>query len=152
MTKNEAQTRKQIIDKRLSLSGWDIKNSLHVTEELDIWVCLPAGVREPETPYQGYLFADYALLGSGGKPLAIVEAKKSSVDAEIGKEQARNYAEKIHRTTGAPMPFVFYTNGYDIHYWDTERYPPRKVLGYPSRSDLERIQFLRDNSKPLSSQ
>ena len=152
MTKNEAQTRKQIIDKRLSLSGWDIKNPLHVTEELDIWVGLPAGVREPETPYQGYLFADYALLGSGGKPLAIVEAKKSSVDAEIGKEQARNYAEKIHRTTGAPMPFVFYTNGYDIHYWDTERYPPRKVLGYPSRADLERIQFLRDNSKPLSSQ
>ena len=86
MTKNEAQTRKQIIDKRLSLSGWDIKNPLHVTEELDIWVGLPAGVREPETPYQGYLFADYALLGSGGKPLAIVEAKKSSVDAEIGKE------------------------------------------------------------------
>ena len=78
-----------------------------MTEELDIWVGLPAGVREPETPYQGYLFADYALLGSGGKPLAIVEAKKSSVDAEIGKEQARNYAEKIHRTTGAPMPFVF---------------------------------------------
>jgi type I restriction enzyme R subunit len=152
MTKNEAQTRKQIIDKRLSLSGWDIKNPLHVTEELDIWVGLPAGVREPETPYQGYLFADYALLGSGGKPLAIVEAKKSSVDAEIGKEQARNYAEKIHRTTGASMPFVFYTNGYDIHYWDTERYPPRKVLGYPSRADLERIQFLRDNSKPLSSQ
>lgn len=152
MTKNEAQTRKQIIDKRLSLSGWDIKNPLHVAEELDIWVGLPAGVREPETPYQGYLFADYALLGSSGKPLAIVEAKKSSVDAEIGKEQARNYAEKIHRTTGVPIPFVFYTNGYDIHYWDTERYPPRKVLGYPSRADLERIQFLRDNSKPLSSQ
>lgn len=152
MTKNEAQTRKQIIDKRLSLSGWDIKNPLQVTEELDIWVGLPAGVREPETPYQGYLFADYALLGSSGKPLAIVEAKKSSVDAEIGKEQARNYAEKIHRTTGVPMPFVFYTNGYDIQYWDTERYPPRKVLGYPSRADLERIQFLRDNSKPLSSQ
>jgi type I restriction enzyme R subunit len=152
MIKNEAQTRKQIIDMRLSKSGWDIKNPLHVTEELDIWVGLPTSVREPITPYQGYLFADYALLGSGGKPLAIVEAKKSSVDAEIGKEQARNYAEKIHRTTGVPMPFVFYTNGYDIHYWDTERYPPRKVLGYPSRADLERIQFLRDNSKPLSSQ
>ena len=152
MAKNEAQTRQQIIDQRLKLAGWDVKNPTQVTEELDIWIGLPQGVTEAQTPYQGHLFADYALLGANGKPLAVVEAKKTSVDAEIGKEQARNYAEKIHRMTGVPMPFVFYTNGYDIHYWDTERYPPRKILGFPSRSDLERIQFLRDNSKPLSSQ
>ncbi len=152
MTKSEAQTRQKIIDQHLKLSGWEVKNPTHVTEELDIWVGLPAGVAEPQTPYQGHLFADYVLLGKDGKPLAVVEAKKTSVDAEIGKEQARNYAEKIQRTTGVVMPFVFYTNGYDIHFWDTERYPPRKVLGFPSRSDFERMQFLRDNSKPLSSQ
>jgi type I restriction enzyme R subunit len=152
MTKSEAQTRQFIINQRLKLSGWEVKNPLYVTEELDIWVGLPAGVAEPQTPYQGHIFADYVLLGKDGKPLAVVEAKKTSIDAEIGKEQARNYAQKIHETTGAPMPFVFYTNGYDIYFWDTERFPPRKILGYPSRSDLERMQFLRDNSKPLSSQ
>jgi len=152
MTKSEAQTRQQIIDQRLKLSGWDVKNLSHCTEELDIWVGLPVGVREPQTPYQGHLFADYCLLGKDGKPLAVVEAKKTSVDAEIGKEQARNYADQIRRTTGVPMPFVFYTNGYDIYFWDTERYPPRKILGFPSRSDLERMQFLRDNGKPLSSE
>ncbi|MEK6564074.1 MAG: DEAD/DEAH box helicase family protein [Candidatus Omnitrophota bacterium] len=152
MTKSEAQTRQFIINQRLKLSGWEVKNPLHVTEELDIWVGLPAGVAEPQTPYQGHLFADYVLLGKDGKPLAVVEAKKTAVDAEIGKEQARNYAQKIHETTGVPMPFVFYTNGYDIYFWDTERFPPRKILGYPSRSDLERMQFLRDNGKPLSSQ
>jgi len=152
MTKSEAQTRQFIINQRLKLSGWEVKNPLHVTEELDIWVGLPAGVAEPQTPYQGHIFADYVLLGKDGKPLAVVEAKKTTVDAEIGKEQARNYAQKIHETTGAPMPFVFYTNGYDLYFWDTERFPPRKILGYPSRSDLERMQFLRDNSKPLSSQ
>ncbi len=106
MTQNEAQTRQKIIDQRLKLSGWDVKNPVHVTEELDIWVGLPEGVAEPQTPYQGHLFADYVLLGKDGKPLAVVEAKKTSVDAEIGKEQARNYAEKIHHTTGVPMPFV----------------------------------------------
>lgn len=57
-----------------------------------------------------------------------------------GKEQARNYAEKIQKNYGGPMPFVFYTNGYDIFFWDTERYPPRKVYGFPSKADLERIQ------------
>lgn len=152
MTKSEAQTRQLIIDQRLKLSGWDVKNPSHCTEELDIWVGLPSGVAEPQTPYQGHLFADYCLLGKDGKPLAVVEAKKTSVDAEIGKEQARNYAQKIYEKDGIYMPFVFYTNGYDIHFWDTERFPPRKVLGFPSRSDLERMQFLRDNSKPLSSQ
>jgi type I restriction enzyme R subunit len=152
MTHNEAETRKQIIDKRLLLAGWPVKDPTYVTEELDIWIGLPDGVAEPQTQYQGHLFADYALLGKDGKPLAIVEAKKTAIDAEIGKLQARNYAQKIAQTAGVPVPFVFYTNGYETFFWDTERYPPRKILGYPSRSDLERMQFLRDNGKPLSSE
>ena len=75
MTKSEAQTRKEIIDKRLKLAGWDVSNPMHITQELDIWVGLPQGVREPETPYQGHLFAAYALLSKDGKPIAVVEAK-----------------------------------------------------------------------------
>ncbi len=152
MTKSEAQTRKEIIDRRLKFAGWDVSNPLHVTQELDIWVGLPQGVAEPQTPYQGHLFADYALLSKEGKAIAVVEAKKTSVDAEIGKEQARNYAEKIQKTNGGSMPFVFYTNGYDIFFWDTERYPPRKVFGFPKLIDLERMQFLRNNCKALSSE
>ena len=149
---NDQQTRKQRIDKLLMHAGWDVKNPAQVTEELDIWIGLPPNITEPTTPYQGHLFADYALLGKDGKPIAVVEAKKTSVDAEIGKEQARNYAEKIQKTTGGPMPFVFYSNGFETFFWDTERYPPRKIYGFPSRDDLERIQFLRDNSKPLTSE
>ena len=152
MTRNEAQTRKEIVDKRLKVSGWDVTNPSQVTAELDIWIGLPQGVREPQTSYQGHLFADYALLSKEGKPIAIVEAKKTSVDAEIGKEQARNYAEKIQKANGGSMPFVFYTNGYDIFFWDTERYPPRKIFGFPTIADLERMQFLRGNSKVLSSE
>jgi len=34
-------------------------------------------------------FSDYVLLGKNGKPIAVVEAKKSSTDAEIGREQAK---------------------------------------------------------------
>ena len=152
MTRSEAQTRKEIIDKRLKLAGWDISSPLHVTQELDIWVGLPQGVREPQTPYQGHLFADYALLSKDGKPIAVVEAKKTSVDAEIGKEQARNYAEKMQKVNGGPMPFVFYTNGYEIFFWDTYNYPPRKVFGFPSIADLERMRFLHDHNKILSSE
>ena len=152
MTRSEAQTRKEIIDKRLKIAGWDVTNPTQVTQELDIWVGLPQGVIEPKSPYLGHLFADYALLSKEGKPIAVVEAKKTSVNAEIGKEQARNYAEKIQKIIGGPMPFVFYANGYDIFFWDTERYPPRKVFGFPTIVDLERMQFLRNNSKTLSSE
>ncbi|MDR4496386.1 MAG: DEAD/DEAH box helicase family protein [Candidatus Scalindua sp.] len=152
MNKSEAQTRKEIIDKRLKTAGWDVMDPSQVMQELDIWVGLPQGVREPQAPYQGHLFADYALLSRVGKPIAVVEAKKTSVDAEIGKEQARNYAEKIQKTRGGPIPFVFYTNGYDIFFWDTENYPPRKVSGFPTIVDLNRMQFLRENSKVLSSE
>ena len=89
MTQNEAQTRQQVIDKRLLQAGWDVKSPSQVTEELDIWVGLPEGVSEPQTPYQGHLFADYALLGADGKPLAVVEAKKTSVEAEQRKKAFR---------------------------------------------------------------
>ncbi|KKP37108.1 MAG: Type I restriction-modification system, restriction subunit R [Candidatus Peregrinibacteria bacterium GW2011_GWA2_33_10] len=148
---NEAQTRQQIIDKRLLKAGWDVKNLTQVTSELNIWVGLPEGIKEPENEYQGFQFADYALLGEDGYPLAVVEAKKTSKDARIGQEQAKQYAENIQKNNpGRDMPFVFYTNGNDIYFWDTEKYPPRKIHGFPTRKDLERMLFLRKNEKPLS--
>lgn len=150
MTKNEAQTRQEIIDERLAKAGWDVKNPSQVTSELDIWVGLPDGVKEPKDKYQGFQFADYALLGDSGYPLAVVEAKKTSKDARVGQEQARQYAENIQKNSGKDMPFVFYTNGHDIYFWDTEKYPPRKVYGFPTKKDLERMLFLRKNEKPLS--
>ena len=48
------------------------------------------------------------------------------------------------------MPFVFYTNGNDIYFWATEKYPPRKVHGFPTKKDLERMFFLQKNEKQLS--
>lgn len=147
---SEAKTRQEIIDKRLKKAGWNINNPSQVTTELDIWIGLPEGVKEPENEYQGYQFADYALLGDDGYPLAVVEAKKTSKDARIGQEQGRQYAENIWKNSGKDMPFVYYTNGHDIYFWDTEKYPPRKVYGFPTKKDLERMLFLRKNEKPLS--
>lgn len=147
---SEAKTRQEIIDKRLLESGWDVANVSQVTSELSIWIGLPNGAKEPEYKHQGFQYADYALLGDDGYPLAIVEAKKTSKDARIGQEQARQYADNIQKNSGKDMPFVFYTNGYDIYFWDTEKFPPRKVYGFPSKKDLERMLFLRKNEKPIS--
>lgn len=150
--KNEDQTRKEIIDKKLLSAGWDVSDPMHVVKEFDIEVDLPEEIKEPATPYQGHQFSDYVLLGKDGKPLAVVEAKKTSTDAAIGREQAKQYCYNILKKQGNDLPFCFYTNGHDIFFWDLENYPPRKVYGFPNLDDLERYQYLRKSRKPLSGQ
>jgi type I restriction enzyme R subunit len=150
MTKSESQTRSELIDQQLAQSGWNVKNPTQVVEEFDILTELPLGVAEPRTPYGGHQFSDYVLLGKDRKPLAVVEAKKTSKDAAIGREQAKQYCYNIQKQLGGELPFCFYTNGHDTHFWDLENYPPRKVVGFPTRDDLERFAYIRRNRKPLT--
>ncbi len=147
---SESQTRKDLIDKKLLAAGWDVNNLSQVSQEFDIVVPLPDGVAEPRTPYEGHQFSDYVLFGRDAKPLAVVEAKKTSKDAEIGREQAKQYCHNIRKQYGCALPFCFYTNGLEIHFWDLDNYPPRKVVGFPTRDDLERFQYIRENRKRLA--
>lgn len=148
--KSEAETRKELIDAKLLEAGWDVNNLTHVAQEFDIAVPLPDGVSEPRTPFDGHQYSDYVLFGRDGKPLAVVEAKKSSKDAAIGREQAKQYCYHIQKQHGGKLPFCFYTNGLEIHFWDLENYPPRKVIGFPTRDDLERFLYIREHRKPLA--
>ena len=150
MNRTEAQTRSGLIDNLLSLSGWNVSNPMQVVEEFDILTSPREEVREPRTPYDGHQFSDYVLLGRNGKPLAVVEAKKSSKDAALGREQAKQYCRNIQKQLGGELPFCFYTNGLDTWFWDLDNYPPRKVVGFPTRDDLERFQYIRRNRKPLT--
>ncbi|SEM28901.1 type I restriction enzyme, R subunit [Aquimarina amphilecti] len=147
---NEAKTRKELIDKQLQEAGWNINDQTQVGIEYDINVGLPDGVSEPQTPYQGHQYSDYVLYGKDGKVLAVVEAKKTSVNAELGREQAKQYCQNIQNESGGELPFCFYTNGHEIFYWDLGNYPPKKVIGFPTRDDLERYSYIRRNRKPLA--
>lgn len=118
-----------------------------VIEEFDIHLTV---VEEPTTPYAGHQYSDYVLLGKDGKPLAVVEAKKTAVDAAIGREQAKQYCYNIQVTQGGELPFCFYTNGHDIFFWDLDNYPPKKVYGFPTRDDLERYSYIRRARKTLA--
>jgi type I restriction enzyme R subunit len=150
MTKTEAQTRSELIDGLLAHSGWNVKDPAQVIEEFDILTVLPEGVAEPRTRYEGHQFSDYVLLGKDRKPLAVIEAKKTAKDAALGREQAKQYCYNIQNQLGGELPFCFYTNGHDIYFWDLDNYPPRKVVGFPTRDDLERFQYIRRNRKPLT--
>jgi type I restriction enzyme R subunit len=150
MSKSESQTRSELIDQHLAQSGWNVKDLTQVVEEFDILTMLPEGVAEPRTRYEGHQFSDYVLLGKDRKPLAVVEAKKSSRDAAIGREQAKQYCYNIQKQLGGELPFCFYANGLETYFWDLENAPPRKVVGFPTRDDLERFAYIRRNRKPLT--
>ena len=81
LSASERQTRSELIDRQLAASGWNVKDPTQVVEEFDILTELPPGVAEPRTPYEGHQFSDYVLLGKDRKPLAVIEAKKTSRDA-----------------------------------------------------------------------
>lgn len=147
--KNEHLTRIEIIDDRLKQAGWDVTDRAQVVSEFGI-IANVSMVQEAATHYGGKQFSDYVLLGKEGKPVAVVEAKKSSVDANIGKEQAKQYCSNIQNQFGGELPFCFYTNGHDIFFWDLGNYPPKKVYGFPTRDDLERYAYIRKKRKPLS--
>ena len=149
MTLTEAQTRAKMIDVKLALAGWNVKDKSQVTEELDIDLTSTGIEVDPDNKYSGHQFADYALLVDG-KPFAVVEAKKASRDAELGKEQALQYAQNLQKLHGGPLPFIFYTNGHEIFFWDSEFYAPRKVHGFPTKLELEWMAQKRETRKPLS--
>ena len=147
--KSEKLTRKEIIDNRLKQAGWNVTDRTQVIEEFDILVDKNLA-QDGLTPYAGHQFSDYVLLGKDGKPLAVVEAKKTSADAAIGREQAKQYCYHIHNSNNNGLPFCFYTNGHDIYFWDLDNYPPKKVYGFPSRDDLERYTYIRKARKALA--
>jgi len=145
---NEAQTRKEYIDKALQKAQWSQNGSCQYVEEYEMEKAWGTpGVAE-STPAYGteHEYADYLLLGRDEQPLAIVEAKRTTKSARIGQQQANGYAENIKSKFGIE-PFIFLTNGEDILFWDREQYPPRLVYGFFERRDLERLYFQKQESQ-----
>lgn len=125
-TLTEAETRRRYIDFDLEAAGWVIGENCRLEEEVS---GMPNGSRTG--------FADYVLYGRDGKPLAIVEAKRSSLNPEKGARQAalyaRHYGEKYGRT-----PFIFMTNGLRTLFLDeASGYPRREVSGFFTQEDLQ---------------
>lgn len=137
----EARTRRELINQQLDKAGWKVGKP-GLVEELRLNDS-GLSVKEPLGKYKaGDEFADYALMGSDGKPLAIVEAKNTSRDALAGQRQAFDYAERIQRVYGSE-PLIFLANGREIWFWDKGRYPLRQVSGFFNRDDLARLIFQR---------
>ena len=123
---SEFKTRKVYIDTMLIDAGW--------TEGKD-WINeyeLPGMPNKSEVG-----FADYVLFGDDGKPLAVIEAKRTCKDVSVGRQQAKLYADILEQKFGR-KPVIFLTNGFETRITDN-LYPERKVATFYSKRDLEKL-------------
>lgn len=138
----EAETRRFYIDLFLNEAGWEVveQENLPVPQKAGIEIRVEG---MPNNRNEGY--ADYVLYGRDGKPLAVVEAKRTSVDPGVGKQQATLYADALEKQYGL-RPVIYYTNGYTTFIIDGLGYPPRHISGFHSMAELELLIQRRGRS------
>ena len=125
-TISEAETRKRYIDVELQEAGWVIGRNCTIEEPV-------TGMPNPT----GTGYVDYVLWGKDNLPLAVVEAKKASVDTIVGSQQAKLYADCLQNKYGR-RPLIFTTNGFEFYYTnDACGYPRREVSGFFTQDELQ---------------
>src|SRR3989338_8153918 len=145
---SEKETRENLIDPLLERTGCKVKGH-YVKEEINPvksnfltkeYVGLEVGIEKNVDR-----FIDYLLLDEDRSPLAIIEAKKTSVSVEKGEIQARTYREDIEKQIKIKIP-IFLTNGTNWYYVDD--FDRRRQVKLPfSQKDLHRIVSLMQKRK-----
>ncbi len=136
---SEANTRKIYIDTYLKEAGWDIVSQ----DNVPVAGKASVEIEVDDMPNDsGVGYCDYVLYGRNGKPLAIVEAKKTSVDPGVGRHQVNLYAESMKAKYGY-KPIMYYTNGYKTMLIDG-LYPDRDVIAFHTIEELELMLLRRD--------
>lgn len=145
-----------VIDDLLRQAGWDPTDKSQVLTEVSVrdtsWMVAEQasqyGARPSRQTQDGDEIptgrVDYVLADRRGRPLAIIEAKRSAIEPYAAKQQALPYAKRIG------SPFIFLTNGELIYFWDYGNDDARIVNSFFSRRDLERLVEMRTTRKPLA--
>ncbi|MFL1462603.1 DEAD/DEAH box helicase family protein [Roseococcus sp. DSY-14] len=135
---DEATTRDLFLDVLLREAGWDPD---------------APGVREvPVTGMPGGCgqgFCDYVLWGEDGRPLAVIEAKRTRHSPAKGQQQARLYADCLECMFGQ-RPVIVCSNGYEHWLWDDTHAPPRPVQGFFRRDELALMIQRRTSRRRLA--
>lgn len=135
---NEVETRDYLIDGLLHEAGWQLKNKRDREYPVS---GMPISTANPKS--NG--FVDYVLWGDDGTALAVVEAKRTTLNPENGQQQAKLYADCLEKECGV-RPVIFYSNGYETRLWDDFQsseqavhggYSPRPVQGFYTKAELE---------------
>ena len=89
-------------------------------------------------------FVDYVLLNTDGRPVAVVEAKKESIDPLAAKEQARAYALALG------VSHIFLTNGLVHYYWNLRQGNPVRVSRFLPLEELGKAAEWKPDSARLA--
>ncbi len=140
---SEEATRRRLVDVMLTEAGWYVGDNGASTDEVG---------QEVEVEHQptdsGKGRADYVLYDDDGIPLAVIETKKTALNAQDGRTQAKLYADGLEQQYKV-RPFIFCSNGYDIEFWnDADDEPSRRLYGFPSRESLQYRRFQRRERQP----
>lgn len=136
---SEFETRKRYIDVELKLAGWSFNKD--IGEEIEV-----TGM--PNDSGLGYV--DYVLYGDNGKPIAVIEAKRTSKDPDEGEQQAKLYADCLEKKY-KQRPVIFLTNGFKTYIWnDFNGYAKRRVYGFYKKSELQLMIDRRYSRIPLN--
>jgi len=137
-----------LIDDLLRRAGWDPADKWQVRTEFHVGlgggVKMADGAGSTGDPVSSPGRTDYLLQDRRGRPLAIIEAKRSGIEPYSAKQQALPYAKKV----GAP--FIFLSNGELIYFWDYTNDDARMVNSFFSRRDLERLVEMRATQKAMA--
>ncbi|MBA3352135.1 MAG: DEAD/DEAH box helicase family protein [Blastocatellia bacterium] len=90
-------------------------------------------------------FVDYVLLNTDGRSVAVVEAKRESIDPLTAKEQARAYAEHLN------VAHIFLSNGLVHWYWNLRQGNPVKVSRFLPLKQLGKAAEWRPDPARLAS-
>ena len=136
MNRNEEQTRAELIDIKLKRAGWNVCTTRHDIKASTACIETPVtGMPKTSNNASGNGFVDYVLFGDNGKPLALIETKRTSKNEEDGRAQAGIYANCLEAQYGI-RPIIYYSNGYTVKIADG-RYPARTVHGFHTKEELE---------------
>ena len=135
MSRNEAETCADLINPQLAASGWGVVPATRIRREYHI----TQGRLQSSGRRARPLIADYILEYKGQK-LAIIEAKKESLDVGEGVAQAKEYAAKMD------IAMTYASNGKAIYQIDMRRGTEGVIASFPTPDQLWERQFFTPNS------
>lgn len=128
MSRNEAKTRKELIDPKLKSSGW-FNHDWQVDPEYKITagrIHFDGRTANRAKP----VYADYLLRYSSSLAIAIVEAKAEGKHYLEGEKQTKDYARKLG------LWFAYSTNGHEIEFFNLKAETQVKVARFHTPDEL----------------
>ena len=130
---SEAETRHQFIDMLLTEAGWEVQSEKGAIKPSS--ACIETEVTGMPDSASGKGYVDYVLFDAALRPLALIEAKRTTISTEKGRQQAKLYADCLEQRYGV-RPVIYISNGYTTKVIDGLGYPEREVFGFHSEDDL----------------